>query len=137
MSAHPRPATFALYWVLLFALVAALGIALLSGCSTVVPAPVVPKSASYGSGGARTSGIVAKSADGTHYLVDDSFRARYNALAAIYGNSRYPDGAHIFSPPLEKDFGVAAAGPGLWTVTNAAMADMVVLSDLNRKGAAP
>ena len=137
MSAHPRPATFALYWVLLFALVAALGIVLLSGCTTVAPKPVAAGQASYGADGAKNSGIVAKSADGTHYLVDDSFRSRYDALIEIYGKSKYPSGAHIFTPAIGKDYGIAPAGPGLWSITNAGMQCMVVLSDLNRKGAAP
>lgn len=120
----------ALSWIFvtLWALLIAFLVLSDTGCSTVHQAAVT----------ATESGSYVKPVRVDNgYLVDDAFRDRYNALIAVYGHKRLDNGAPVFLPPLEKDFGVTPNGAGWWLFTKDAMEDMVVMSDLKRRGAAP
>jgi hypothetical protein len=101
---------------------------MLAGCGTVSQQAVEPQSAGYYVRPVRV-------ADG--YLVDAAFRARYNALIDVYGHKKLENGAPVFLPPLQRDDGLTATADGRWLMTTAAMENMVVLSDLKRRGAAP
>ena len=117
-------------WAFILLVVGLLGFICLygSGCSTVHQDSVAVTDAGNYVKPVRV-------ADG--YVVDDAFRDRYNALIAVYGHKRLENGAPVFLPPLEKDFGVTPSGAGWWHFTKEAMEDMAVLSDLKRRGAAP
>ena len=125
-------------------MIAALGIFLFGGCSTVTQAPVKSQSASW-DGNAQNSGILAKVPAG--YIVTPTFRARYNSLITIYGRSKTKDGSPIFTPPLAVDSGITPVPPSVasqtynqpqvWLINNQGMAAMVILSDLKRRGFAP
>ena len=71
------------------------------------------------------------------YLVDGTFRDRYNALVGVYGRKRLENGAPVFVPPLERDQGLTARGPDQWFMKNEAMENMVTLVALQHRGAAP
>ena len=73
----------------------------------------------------------------TTFVVNADFRERYNALIEVYGHKKLENGAPVFLPPLVKDAGVTPTGAGGFVMTAEAMANMVVLSDLKRRGAAP
>ena len=104
----------------------------LAGCGTV----------SQNAVDAQNAGFYVKPvkvADG--YIVSSEFRARYNALIAVYGHKKLENGAPLFLPPLTKDAGVTSTGAGGelggYHMTNEAMENMDILSALKRRGAAP
>ena len=97
------------------------------GCTTVHQDAVPAASA-----GSYTAPV--RVAEG--YVVDQAFRDRYNALVAVSGHKQLANGAPLFLPPLKQDQGLTPAG-GQWLMTREAMENMVVLSDLKRRGAAP
>lgn len=99
-----------------------------AGCTTVHQSEVTPNAAGFTAQPIR---------EGDHYLIDDAFRARYNALIGIYGRKKLENGAPVFLPPLKKDDGVTAIAPGQWRMTYAAMENMAVLSDMKRRGTKP
>lgn len=99
-----------------------------AGCGTVSQHAVEPASVGF---------YVKPIKVANGYLVDATFRERYNALIEIYGRKKLENGAPVFAPPLVHDFGVALMGDGQWLMTNEAMENMIVLSDLKRRGAAP
>jgi hypothetical protein len=74
--------------------------AVLCGCSTVVPSPVVDREASW-DGDRQTSGLLGFNEDGSGHITARA-RARYNALVALYGAR--------FTPPLIEDEGVTPQG---------------------------
>lgn len=102
----------------------------LFGCnSTVTPGIVTPPTASY-SGNLRNSGIIAHSSAG--WVVDESFRARYNALIAIYGREYglTPDAGMIqivTGPP----------GSGWWLIDRQHFDLMVTMNVKKHSGIAP
>jgi len=73
----------------------------------------------------------------TTFVVNADFRDRYNALIEVYGHKKLENGAPVFLPPLAKDAGITPTGAGGFVMTAEAMANMVVLSDFKRRGAAP
>ena len=108
-------------------LLVALGF-ILAGCGTVSQHVVEPASAGF---------YVKPIKVPEGYLVDDAFRDRYNALVAIYGKKKLENGAPVFVPPIVKDSGLTPKGDNQWLMSNDAMENMVVLSDLKRRGATP
>jgi hypothetical protein len=115
----------------LFAMGAAL---LLSGCSTVVQQQVQAQAASW-DGNAQNSGVLGVVDGGYH--VTAKFVARYNGLVKVYGHSTLKDKSPIFTPPLEQGAGLTLLPDGTYTIDKEHMADMVVLSKLNRQGFQP
>ena len=109
-------------YLLMFALLA------VAGCTTVHQEAVQSHSAGF---------YVAPIKVSKGYLIDGAFRDRYNALIAVYGRSRLSDGAPIFIPALRKDDGIQPVNDDQWLMSNAAMENMVILSDLKRRGATP
>jgi hypothetical protein len=92
--------TFIVLAVLLVFVLAGVG-----GCtSTVTPDVVQPAQASYGTDGQRNSGLLDRTLAG--WIVDESFRARYNALIDKYGDD--------FLVPLHRDDGLLPRGDGTW-----------------------
>ncbi len=74
-------------------------------CTTIIPKHVTATTASF-DGGEQTSGVIGFNPDGT-IAVTSHFRARYNALIALYGAA--------FAPPVTPDAGVQARGV-LWAI---------------------
>ena len=102
-------------------------------CTTVHQSAVTSTTASW-DGNTQNSGVVEERPDG--YIVTPHFRDRYNALVATYGKSKLADGTPIFTPHLEKDAGLTQWADN-FLMTREAMANMVVLTDLKRRGAPP
>lgn len=100
----------------------------LTGCSTISQHAVAP---------AATLAYIAPIKVANGYLIDATFRDRYNALIAIYGAKKLEDGAPVFVPALRRDDGITIADAAHWLMTAAAMDNMVTLSALKRRGAAP
>lgn len=99
-----------------------------SGCGTVHQGAVESRSAGFYTPPVAIAG---------GYRVDDAFRDRYNALVATYGHKKLENGAPVFTPPLERDDGVTPLSAGQWKMTLQAMENMVLLSDMRRRGSAP
>jgi hypothetical protein len=85
-----------------------------SGCSsTVTPEAVAAREAGWGDNGQQNSGFLQFVTGGA--LIDESARARYNALIELYGDS--------FLPALKKDQGLRRAR-GAWFISYASLQDL-------------
>ena len=103
-------------------------IVLLSGCATVHQSAVQPQTTSLHAAPLKIAG---------GYVLDAYWRDTYNGLVAVYGEKKLSDGAPVFVPPLKKDDGLTAINAEQWMMTDSAMQNFTVLSDLKRRGAAP
>jgi hypothetical protein len=106
----------------------------LTGCMTVVQKPVKPLVSSYDNN-VQNSGVIAKNEYG--FQVTAHFKDRYNSLISIYGNVLLQDGTPVFTPSLVKDTGVTDNKDGTYTLTKQAMANMIIMSKLQREGFKP
>jgi hypothetical protein len=99
----------------------------LTGCGTTVkPDLVAPGEVSY-DGSVANSGIILSTETG--FVVTDHFRARYNALIAVYGND--------FTPPLKVDTGIAMIGTDRHLITKQAMIWFLEMNAWRRAGLKP
>ncbi|HUB67460.1 MAG TPA: hypothetical protein VL981_08255 [Candidatus Methylacidiphilales bacterium] len=73
----------------------------LTACGPIIPPLVTSETASF-DGREQNSGVIALVRGGQ--LVTPHWRARYNAMIAVYGKR--------FVPPLETDEGIVPASPG-------------------------
>jgi len=98
---------------------------LISGCGTVTPERVRSEAASY-DGNERNSGVIASTAEG--FIVTTHFRARYNALIAVYGED--------FRPALPTDEGIRALDAGRWLIDKAHMVKFLEMNAWAKMGKA-
>lgn len=77
---------------------------LLVGCTSTVTPDIVVAAQASNSGNQRNSGLLDRTLAG--WVVDESFRARYNALIDDYGDN--------FIVPLKHDAGLLPRGDGTW-----------------------
>jgi hypothetical protein len=100
---------------------------IVSGCnSTVAPAPVESRQASYDHG-EQNSGILSLVPGGA--LITPRARERYNALIAIYRRE--------FSPALVADQGVSPEAAGNFRITNEALQKFILMNSWKRMGRIP
>ena len=124
----------AIDWLIFVALIAAIivvvGIIVLStGCtSTITPRPVKPTQAAF-SGNVQNGGIISLDPAGAGYVVTEDFRARYNALVAIYGKD--------ILPPLKTDSGITPRADGTCVIDKQHLVDEILMADWHRMGRAP
>jgi len=106
----------------------------LAGCATVAQSSVQSHQASF-DGNQQNSGILEANMDG--FKVTSKFRDRYNSLVAIYGDARLADNSPIFTPALSKDSGITSNNDGTYEITKEAMAHMVEMSAMQKRGFKP
>lgn len=109
----------------------------LGGCigSTVTPDAVVSEQASF-DGAQQNSGILCVR-DGA-FVVTEHFVERYNALIAIYGDSkdsltRLP----YFVPALKRGHGVSQDEAGAWVMSAQAMSHFLKMNAWRKAGRFP
>ncbi len=114
-------------WVIVASIALAAVAFFFMGCSsTVTPAPVESRQASFDQG-EQNSGVLALVPGGA--LITPRARDRYNALVAIYGRE--------FLPPLVADEGVTREADGNFRITNEALQKFILMNAWRRMGREP
>jgi hypothetical protein len=121
-------------------------VVILAACLASCTGPVVPEpppsptQASNDPVSGPNSGILQKLPDG-NWLVSAHVRARFDALARIYGQAKLPNGAPLFVPvirPGDDFIPIPAPNPaGNWELNPHGMTDYLILSTLQREGFDP
>ncbi len=111
-----------------FAIIVIAVVMAVTACGTVHQAPVAAESAGFYTPPKQVQG---------GYIIDEEFRARYNALIAVYGRKKLENGAPVFIPELDKDAGIRSLTPGNYFMSNEAMLNMSLLSDFKRRASPP
>jgi hypothetical protein len=96
------------------------------GCATVTPHPVQAKQASF-DGNTQNSGVVSAAQAG--FIVTENFRAKYNALASMYGK--------YLLPPIKPDDGLVKLQDGTWVIYRQYMSDAILMEKWHRMGRLP
>lgn len=114
-------------WVIVASIALAAVAFFFMGCSsTVTPAPVESRQASFDQG-EQNSGVLALVPGAA--LITPRARDRYNALVAIYGRE--------FLPPLVSDEGVTREADGNFRITNEALQKFILMNAWRRMGREP
>lgn len=99
----------------------------LAGCSSpVIPHAIDAREASF-DGNAQNSGVITSTPSG--FVVTDHFRARHNALIAVYGGD--------FSPTLKPDHEIYPIGEDRWLISKQGMVDFLEMNAWRRAGLEP
>jgi hypothetical protein len=106
----------------------------LASCSATIPAPVTATEIAFDAG-VQNAGIIAFDATGA--VITPAKRSYYNALIAIYGDTKWVKGGlPIFPTPLKKDEGIAPLGDN-FHINSDALANLTLMHGWFKKGRTP